>query len=354
MTAPGQAEAPMPFGVATDAWVRALTASLARLAPTVRGIARIARRRPFLCVVTPVFDPARASVERLITGLMGQTFGDFVHVMVSNGPSPEVAAVVARVRAGELGAGTPDERFIYEELPGRETPTGSALLADLGRRRRQVLRTHAADRYVFLDADAEILDERYFARLYVAHVLSRRDLILCRVRYYDRVLPEFPIGLGRIDMANFTFSAAVAREHPYPDDHDPTFGLANDYRFWTAISAGRTPLVLDAICVRKDGHKSYTRVTDRFIAEAMAHPESTPIPLFGNSFGQDDVEGVARVLESHRVGPGARATELSGWTSPARFTPRPTWRARLGWAEGRSLGPARSWHRTRSWASSPR
>jgi hypothetical protein len=81
--------------------------------------------------------------------------------------------------------------------------------------------THAADRYVFLDADAEILDERYCARLYVAHVLSRRDLILSMVRYYDRVLPEFPIGLGRIDMANFTFSAAIAREHLIPTTMTP-------------------------------------------------------------------------------------------------------------------------------------
>jgi hypothetical protein len=186
-------------------------------------------------------------------------------------------------------------------MPVRETPDAVSLLVDLGRRRRHAVGTHAADRYVFLDADAEILDERYCARLYVAHVLSRRDLILSMVRYYDRVLPEFPIGLGRIDMANYTFSAAIAREHPYPNDHDPSFGLANAYRFWTAISASRTPLVLDAICVRKDGHKGYARLTDRFIGEAMAGqgPGASLIPLFGNSFDESDVDGVARVLESH-------------------------------------------------------
>ena len=243
---------------------------------------------------------------------MRQTFGDFIHVMVSNGPSPEVAALVARVRAGELGGGAPDPRFLYEELPGRETPDAVSLLLDLGRRRRHTVAAHAADRYVFLDADAEILDERYFARLYVAHVLSRRDLILSMVRYYDRVLPEFPIRFGRIDMANFTFSAAVALEHPYPIDHDPAVGIANDYRFWAAISAGRRPLVLDVICVKKDGHKGYVRLTDRIIGELLAGhgPGANLIPLFGNSFDQSDVDGVARVLESHLVGPGAKAKEL--------------------------------------------
>ena len=311
MTVPDQVETP-PFGGTLDAWVRALSASLAGLAPIAHRIARTARRRPFLCVITPVFDPARASVELLIGDLMRQTFGDFVHVMVSNGPSPEVAAFVERVRAGDLGGGTPDERFVYQELPARETPDVVSLLLDLGRRRRHAVATHAADRYVFLDADVEILDERYFARLYVAHVLSRRDLILSMVRYYDRVLPEFPIRFGRIDMANFTFSAAVAHEHPYPIDHDPSIGFANDYRFWAAISAGRKPLVLDAICVKKDGHKGYVRLTDRTIGEKILGqgPGANLIPLFGNSFDQSDVDGVARVLASHLVGPGAKAKEL--------------------------------------------
>ena len=208
---PDQVDAPAPFGGSSDAWAMALSASLARLAPVVRGIARLASRRPFLCVITPVFDPARPPLELLVGALQRQTFGDFVHVMVSNGPSPDVAAFVARVRAG---AGPPDERFVYEELPARETPDLDSLVAELGRRRRHAVGTHAADRSVFLDADAEILDERYFARLYVAHVVSRRDLVLTLVRYYDRLLPEFPIALGRIDMANFTFSAAVARQHP--------------------------------------------------------------------------------------------------------------------------------------------
>jgi dTDP-4-dehydro-2,3,6-trideoxy-D-glucose 4-aminotransferase len=254
-------------------------------------------------VITPVFDPARESVQLLIEGLRRQTFGDFIHVMVSNGPSPAVAALVERVRQ-------PDERFVYEELPTRETASPAALLAEVGRRRRHAVGTHAADRYVFLDADTEILDDRYFARLYVAHVLSGRDLILSLVRYYERVLPEFPIRGGHIDMANFTFSAAVARAHPYPDDHDPAFGFGNDYRFWTAISARRTPLVLDAVCARKDGHKGYARLTDRFIGAAMADRKTNPISLFGNAFDRSDVDGVAAVLESHLVGAGAKAREL--------------------------------------------
>lgn len=310
MTAvPDQAQASRPFGGTWDAWVRALSASLIELAPAAGRLTRAVRRRPFLCVITPVFDPALPSLERLVDALRRQTFHDFVHVMVSNGPSPAVAALVARVRAGN----PPDPRFLYEELPLRETSDAISILRDLGRRRRHALGAHAADRYVFLDADVEILDDRYFARLYAAHVLSRRDLILTMVRYYDRVLPEFPIRYGHLDMANFTFSAAVAREHPYPVDHDPSMGIANDYRFWTRISAGRSPLVLDAICTRKDGHKSYERLTDRIIEEQiLGRPGASLIPLFGNTFDQSDVDGVARVLESHLVGPGVRAAELEG------------------------------------------
>ena len=312
MAVPRRVEIPTPFGGPWDAWVRALSASLAGIAPVARRITQRAWRRPFLCVVTPVFDPARESVELLIQDLKRQTFGDFVHVMVSNGPSPGVAALVARVRAGDFPGGKPDPRFIYEELPASETPDVLSLLVDLGHRRRHALSRHAADRYVLLDADAEILDLRYFARLYVAHVLSRRDLILGLVRFHDRVLPEFPIRYGRIDTANYTFSAAIARKHPYPVDHDLSIGIGNDFRFWSAISAGRAPLVLDAVCVNKDGHKTYTRLTDRFIGERVVgrRPGATLISLFGNSFDQSDIDGVARVLESHRVGPGAKATQL--------------------------------------------
>ena len=128
VTIPDQVKTPPPFGGTSDAWVRALSASLAVLAPVARGIARTARRRPFLCVITPVFDPARASVELLIEDLMRQTFGDFVHVMVSNGSSPEVAALVARVRAGDLGGARPTRGSSTKSCRFARRPTRSRSL----------------------------------------------------------------------------------------------------------------------------------------------------------------------------------------------------------------------------------
>lgn len=64
--------------------------------------------------------------------------------------------------------------------------------------------------------------------------------------------------------------------------------------------------------MRKDGHKGYVRLTDRIIGKKMLGqgPGGKLIPLFGNSFDQSDVDGAARGLESHLVGPGAKAQEL--------------------------------------------
>lgn len=298
-TGGGPDVAPAPPGeiLPRNPWVQGLVERLYPWADTL-GRLRPGRTCPFLCVITPIFDPALGSLRLLVADLQRQSFRDFVHVIVSNGPSPEVAGF-----ATELA--TRDPRFIYEEHPFEETPDWDRLMLNLGRRRRRAIQEHPAARYAFLDADLKILDRDYFAKLHVAHSLSRKEVIVTNVRHYDVVLPIEPIRYGRIDMANFTFSSAVAARHPFPADRDST--EANDYRYWKAISSDSSVAFLDWVPAEKDGNASYERATDGFLRELHA---DDLIPVFGNSFDERDVQAVREVLESHMVGPGDTARQF--------------------------------------------
>ena len=73
----------------------------------------------FLCIITPVFDPAYESLCQLVAELHSQTFGRFIHVMISNGPSPKIKSYV-------LELNRKDPRFIYDDIQLKE----SLLFAD--------------------------------------------------------------------------------------------------------------------------------------------------------------------------------------------------------------------------------
>lgn len=292
-----------------DSWTNAFAGSFHPLSKYLNRAERSVRDEPFVCVVTPVFDPCLLSLEKLVTDLRRQSLGNFIHVMVSNGPSPAIADYVGTVLA-------PDPRFIYEEIEAEVTGDREALLANLGKRRRQAIAGHQAARYVFLDADVKLLDDDYFARLYLADRFSGKDIIITGVDYYGTVLPVFPIEKGRIDMANYTFSSRVARLHPYPCDFDPAHGIANDYRFFEAIANGANTMFIDHVTARKDGNRGYTRLTDMVFERS---PERRPgsrgskeyIPVFGNRFGENAVHDVRGVLDSHLVGgAGAKVVEF--------------------------------------------
>jgi hypothetical protein len=216
---------------------------------------------PFLCVITPVFDPAHESLGKLIAELKRQTYGSFMHVMISNGLSPGIRELVA-------GINGQDPRFIYDEIAEEKLGGAADILVNLGRRRNYCLKKYVAERYLFLDADIKIIDDDYFLKLFRAHQEVRRDILItltrAREKGRDIILPIFPIRLGRIDMANFSFSHKIAQSFNYPTDYDIKYGYANDYRFFSSIASVHNTAILNFISAIRDGNNSYKRLSELF------------------------------------------------------------------------------------------
>ena len=216
---------------------------------------------PFLCVITPVFDPGFESLCKLIIALKRQTCGRFIHVMISNGPSPRTREMVNHLNEQDL-------RFIYDEIEEEALPGPVEILVNLGKRREYCLKKYNADRYVFLDADARICDDDYFKKLFKAHKEIQRDVLITLVQMYagqpDIILPKLPIMVGHIDMANFTFSQRIAKNYSYPTDFDSSMGISNDYRFFSRIATEDNTALLNFLSVVRDGNSTYKRLTELF------------------------------------------------------------------------------------------
>lgn len=264
------------------------------LAVLLDGISR--RKEPFLCMITPVFDPALASLKLLVEDLKQQSFNNFIHVSVSNGLSSKIKEYIDNER--KL-----DERFVYSQIPYEKVTDYQSLLVNLGKRRRNSLKKFSAKRYLFLDADFKILDTDYFAKLYMAHAFIRKDVFVTKIIHSGRVSRL----LDDFDMANFNFSIKVAKAHPFFTDLDPKFGRGNDFRYFVAINTPNNTAFLDIVLGEKDGNRFYTRTTDIYYQEKMA---KRLIPVFGNSFSKIDRGGLASVLHSHLVGPGKVVEEF--------------------------------------------
>ncbi len=218
----------------------------------------------FLCIITPVFDPAYESVCKLVGELNSQTYGRFFQVMISNGPSPRIKEFVIDLRKK-------DARFIYDEMAEEIVNNSKELLSNLGKRREYCLKKYNAERYVFLDADVKLTDNDYFLKLYKAHKEIKRDVLLTLVKMRhlgsEFTLPIFPITYGHIDMANFSFSKRIAKRFSYPTDFDPSIGIGNDYRFFSRISSEDNTALLNFFSAIRDGNSSYRRVTELFLEE---------------------------------------------------------------------------------------
>jgi hypothetical protein len=226
--------------------------------PIVKRIA--SRSHNFFCIVTPVFDPAYDSICKLVMELQLQSYGRFIHVLVSNGPSLKIKNYISELHET-------DPRFIYVEIPEETTSTPEELFFNVCKRRDFCLKTYNAERYIFLDADAKIVDNGYFLKLYHAHRTIKRDILLTlvkmRVQNNEIILPIFPIKLGQIDIANYSFSKKIARMFNYPTDHDPGMGgYGNDYRFFKMISNENNTALLNFVSVAMDGNNSYKRLTE--------------------------------------------------------------------------------------------
>src|SRR5208283_4598068 len=133
---------------------------------------------PFLCIITPVFDPCYKSLCKLIGELQRQTDGRFIHIMISNGPSPRVREMVGRLNRS-------DPRFIYDEIEQDALRSPVDILINLGNRRNYAMKKYDAERYIFLDADVKLVDDNYFLKLQKAHTETGKDILLTRVQMYN-------------------------------------------------------------------------------------------------------------------------------------------------------------------------
>jgi hypothetical protein len=213
----------------------------------------------FLCIITPVFDPAYDSINTLILELQAQTFGRFIHVMISNGSSP-------RIRDYIFELSKHDPRFIYVETKAEITSNALELFLNVCKRRSYGLKNYRAERYLFLDADAKLVDNSYFMKLHSAHQEIKRDILITLVKIHNQsteiILPLFPIKFGHIDLANFSVSKKIARKFNYPTDHDANIGYGSDYRFFSRIATDNNTALLNFISTIRDGNNTYKRLSE--------------------------------------------------------------------------------------------
>ena len=206
---------------------------------------------PFLCIITPIFDPALKSLKSLVCDLQSQTFPHFIHISVSNGQSPKIKKYLSKLTIK-------DPRFIYEEIKEEKINTWQEILSNIGKRRTYTMRKNKALRYMFIDADSSVASSKYFAKLYMAHVISKREIIITQTLFPDTtLLPFFPITLGRIDITNFTFSQKIAQTYSYPNNIDPIYGPANDFRYFLKIKKNNSLIFFPFLGILKNIRNSY-------------------------------------------------------------------------------------------------
>lgn len=206
---------------------------------------------PFLCVIVPIFDKALPSLPGFIDDFQKQTFRSFIVVFVSNGRSRKVKKMVQNIRKT-------DSRFIYTEIRKERITNGKELLKNMGKRRNYAMKTYNAVRYVFSDVDTQTIDCSYISKLYVADLISRKDIIICSIKLRDgTVLPVLPLGFGSIAINNYTFSRKIAKNIRYPTDTIRKYGSANDWRYFRRINKPGNTLFLDFVAMIKDNRRSY-------------------------------------------------------------------------------------------------
>lgn len=210
---------------------------------------------PFLCIITPTFDPALSSLKSLIQDLRSQSLPDFLHVMVSNGPSRKTQKYLAQIHQS-------DPRFIYLELKRSPQSTWRQLQVNLGKRKNYALSHCDAERYVFVDADSQIIDHHFIARLYVAHHFLHKDILVARIQLHGQTLPQFPVRLGTIDLTNYTFSKKIAKRAHYPTDPWKYF-TATDFLFFRDINTVGNTTFLPFTYLKKDARRSYKSVGEK-------------------------------------------------------------------------------------------
>ena len=206
---------------------------------------------PFLCIITPIFDEAVTSLKGLIADLQKQSHSNFIHILISNGPSPAIRNLITEIRKT-------DHRFAYDEMVYdphyQQSHDFRDLFGNIGARRDYVMQKYHAARYLNLGADFLITDVDFIEKLYLTHCKSNKDIILINSLLNGEVFPKFPLKLTHLDLSNFCYSKSIAKHYHYPHDYDPAYPAANDYRFFEKISNMTS---LDGVYGVKDGRASY-------------------------------------------------------------------------------------------------
>lgn len=212
---------------------------------------------PFLCIITPVFDPCLKSLEGLITDLQKQSHGNFIHVSIANGKEPKIHAYIESVRMY-------DKRFVYDEIPFNPIYKDTGLVEDLlitnGIRRNFVMKKYDAKMYLNIGADFKFIDNHIFEKLYKTYNSTKKDIIILESEVENKKYPLYPINKHRhIDLTNFCYSKKIARTMPYPQDIDSTLDVANDYRYFDKIANFK---VLEGSYGKKDGRNYYKTIEE--------------------------------------------------------------------------------------------
>lgn len=226
----------------------------------------MASEDPFLCVITPIFDGAVEALELLIGALKKQTMQDFIHIMISAGPSNKSCNLIKSFN---------DPRFIYEEYTELKTKGAEELIASLGERRTHCFKKYKAHRYVCLDADLKIKSDDYFLRLQQCH--HDADILITKVWVWPpkrngppTVFPRYPLAKGRLDLSNFSFSRRLAT-HPgciYPTDMGLCGGRDGDWRFFETLTLFASRVgdenykILPIVSAVYNGNSTYTSVSN--------------------------------------------------------------------------------------------
>lgn len=210
---------------------------------------------PFLCIITPVFDPCLKSLEGLIRDLQKQSQTNFIHISIANGKEPKIHQYIENIRLT-------DKRFVYDEIPFNSIYRDSGLVEDLlitnGIRRNFVMAKYDATMYLNLGADFKITDEKIFERLTNHYAETKKDIILLESKVNAKTYPIYPINKHSfIDLTNFCYTKKFARRNKYPEDIDPKYDVANDYRYFNKIVNFN---VLEGVYGIKDGRNHYKTI----------------------------------------------------------------------------------------------
>ncbi|MEI8339000.1 MAG: DegT/DnrJ/EryC1/StrS family aminotransferase, partial [bacterium] len=258
------------------------------------------KSEPTFCIITPVFDPAFISLKKLIIDLKGQTYKNFIHVLVSNGNSPLIESYVAKLNKT-------DDRFIYVETIQELTVSFEEIMVNSGKRRDFCLQYFNAKWYHFLDTDTHITENSYLAKLYVVQKLITTNIMLVKTKYHGTTYPIDPIDVeGHITIVNYCFSKSVAKRNHYPTNYKDG-DLSNDFKYWLKISKNQKVTILDVQGTTEGDERSYKRMTDKKI-EGMLGKEM--ISVFGNSFDNQLAVKLQPVFDSHMVGHGAEVVRF--------------------------------------------